>query len=92
VSIDLYPGNACRTVNKYVVALPEGVVDEAEGLFEVRSHSIGGDVKRIDDLVVNAVLLGVVNAEHGCRSQDYLDGKVPARMFFCLRRETLEAA
>jgi hypothetical protein len=74
------------------VALFESVVDEAEGLLEVRGHLVAGDVEGVDDLVVDAVLLAVLHAEHGGRGEDCVGREVPDLMSFCLRRGTFVAA
>lgn len=41
------------------VSLPEGIIDEVEGLFEVGTHFVGGDVEGADRFVIDVVLLGV---------------------------------
>lgn len=74
------------------VALGECVADEAEGLFEVGSHAVGGYVEGTDGLVVDPVVSLVAHAQHGCRSEDCMEGDVPERMFFWRSREVSDAA
>jgi hypothetical protein len=49
------------------MAFLECFVDEAEGLFKMRSHFIAWDIEGIDGLVVYIMLFLVVYAKHRCR-------------------------
>lgn len=46
------------------IALPKRIVDEPEGLLEMRRHFVAWDVESVDGLVVDVKLFGVINAEH----------------------------
>jgi hypothetical protein len=74
------------------VALGESVGDEAEGLLEMGSHAVRGDVKGADGLVIDAVVPLVAHAQHGRRGEHCVETDVPERMFFCRSSERSDAA
>lgn len=49
---------------------PEARTYELKCLFEMRSHPIAGQIKRIDGLVANLLLFRIAYAEHSCRCED----------------------
>lgn len=55
---------------EYVVALSHMVIYKTVGLLEVRSHSVGRNIKRVDDLMTDTVLFGIIDVQHGCGCED----------------------
>ncbi len=74
------------------IAIPKGIINEPEGLLEVGSHFVAGNIERVYYFMVDVVLFGVADIEHGCRGEDLLGSALPERIFFCLSRFKLEAA
>lgn len=66
--MEIYPGNASRTVYQHV-ALLERVADELEGIFEMRGHPVAGQIEGIDYFMVDLLFLRVRYPQHGCCSQ-----------------------
>jgi hypothetical protein len=86
-----YSGDSSCTMNEDVPLL-EGILNEQVGLLEVRSHFVAGDVKRVDDFMIDPVFFGVADIQHRCRGQNWIMETLPCLIFFCLSKFKLEAA
>ena len=64
------------------VALPQRVLEEVKGFLKMRGHLVARNIKGIDGLMIDTMLFGIANAQHGRRSEDY----IPKR---CTRTDTL---
>ena len=87
----MYSWNSSSAMHQNVSTL-ESIIDKVEGLIEMRCHFIARNIECVDDFVVNIVLFGVVNIEHGAWGQNYIFDTLPEVMFFCLRSCILDAA
>jgi hypothetical protein len=52
------------------VSLLEGIFDEMEGFIKVWRHFVAGQVEGVDHFMIDLLILGVVDAQHGGCSED----------------------